>query len=50
MSIDNSVTEIKQNQGLAEQDRQLANLAYADGAAFNSHYRVNEPKCVPNTQ
>lgn len=50
MSIDNSVTEIMQNQGLAEQDRQLAKLAYADGAAFNSHYRVNEPKCVPNTR
>ena len=28
----------------------MAKLGYADGAAFNSHYRVNEPKCVPDTR
>ncbi|MCJ1346290.1 hypothetical protein MMC31_004505, partial [Peltigera leucophlebia] len=50
IDIDKRVTGITQNQDLAEQDRHLAKLGYADGAAFNSHYRVNEPKCVPNTR
>ena len=35
---------------LAEQDRCLSKLSYADGANFDSHERQNEPYCLPDTR
>ena len=35
---------------LAEQDRCLSKLPYADGANFDSHERQNEPYCLPDTR
>ena len=35
---------------LAEQDRCLSKLPYADGANFVSHERQNEPYCLPDTR
>ena len=35
---------------LAEQDRRLFKLSYADGANFDSYERQNEPYCLPDTR
>ena len=35
---------------LAEQDRCLSKLSYADGANFDSYERQNEPYCLPDTR
>lgn len=35
---------------LAEQDRRLSKLLYADGANFDSPERQNEPYCLPDTR
>ena len=35
---------------LAEQDRCLSKLPYADGANFDSHERQYEPYCLPGTR
>jgi hypothetical protein len=35
---------------LAEQDRQLAKLPVATGAAFSSYHRQHEPQCTPDTR
>ena len=35
---------------VAEQDRRLSKLSYADGANFDSHERQNEPYCLPDTR
>lgn len=41
---------ITREQDLARQDRQLAKLAYADNAAFNSGHREHEPHCASGTR
>lgn len=50
LGIEKKVAEITHDQDLARQDRQLAKLAYADGAGFNSHHQETKPKCVRNTR
>lgn len=50
IGIDTSVSRLKEKEGLAEQDRQLAKLAYAEGAAFDSSHRQYEPNCTPGTR
>lgn len=50
IGIDTSVSHLKEKEGLAEQDRQLAKLAYAEGAAFDSSHRQYEPNCTPGTR
>lgn len=44
------ILRLKQSQDLAEQDRQLGKLPYADGAAFDSRQREREPQCIPDTR
>lgn len=44
------IVRLKHNQTLAEQDRQLDRLPYADGAAFDSKQRECEPQCIPDTR
>jgi hypothetical protein len=34
----------------AEQDRHLAKLPYANGAAFDSHAQEHESQCLPDTR
>lgn len=50
IGIDTSVSHLREKEELAEQDRQLAKLAYAEGAAFDSSYRQYEPHCTPGTR
>lgn len=50
IGIDTSVSHFKEKEELAEQDRQLAKLAYADGATFDSSHRQYEPNCTPSTR
>lgn len=50
IGIDTSVSHLREKEGLAEQDRQLAKLAYAEGAAFDSSHRQYEPNCTPGTR
>ncbi len=50
IGIDTSVSRLKEKEGIAEQDRQLAKLAYAEGAAFDSSHRQYEPNCTPGTR
>jgi NACHT domain len=40
----------KQDADLAEQERQLAKLPCADGAAFNSRTWEHKPQCLPETR
>lgn len=44
------IVRLEHNQALAEQDRQLDRLPYADGAAFDSRQRECEPPCIPDTR
>lgn len=50
LGIDTSVSLLREKEELAEQDRQLAKLAYAEGAAFDSSHRQYEPHCTPGTR
>ena len=44
------IIRLVHNQALAEQDRQLDRLPYADGAAFDSRQRECVPHCIPDTR
>ncbi|MCJ1425618.1 hypothetical protein MMC29_003518 [Sticta canariensis] len=50
LNSDQTVSQLQQDQDLAEQDRQLGKLVVADSAAFDSYYRQHEPQCVQNTR
>lgn len=50
IGIDTSISHLREKEELAEQDRQLAKLAYAEGAAFDSSHRQYEPHCTPGTR
>lgn len=50
IGIDTDISHLRDKEELAEQDRQLAKLAYAEGAAFDSSHRQYEPHCTPGTR
>lgn len=50
VDIDRNVTQLNQDQDLAELDRLLAKLSYTGDAAFNSHHNQHKPRCIPNTR
>lgn len=50
LGINQNVSQVKRDQDLAEQDRQLSELLVADGAAYDSFSRQHESKCVQNTR
>ena len=50
LDIDANLTQLTQNQDLAEQNRQLSTLPYARGAPFDSYVHQYEPQCVPDTR
>lgn len=50
INFDTGVSHLREKEELAEQDRQLAKLAYAEGAAFDSSHRQYEPHCIPGTR
>lgn len=50
IGIDTGISHLREKEELAEQDRQLAKLAYAEGAAFDSSHRQYEPHCTPGTR
>ena len=41
---------LKLNTSLAEEDRLLSKLSYAEGAAYNSRLREHEDPCLPDTR
>jgi hypothetical protein len=50
LDVNQNINLLKQNQSLTEQDRQLAKLSYADGAAFNSKHHETSPRCNADTR